>query len=216
MVESQADSDQSEEWFGAVSDGAAIAILAGGASQRMGADKAQLLVAGVPQLERLVQIAQGMGEVVIAGRTRPLDWPPHRTAAFVSDAVSGAGPLAGVVAALGWAKERGFAHLTLLACDYPALDNVALRWLHGLSMAADGAVATAEGAVQPLLARYAVALLPRAEDLLALRRGPRALVDAAAIRRHEIPPSLRRACTDADTPDAWAQLTEPGPRPDPR
>lgn len=76
-------------------------ILAGGKSQRFGKDKAEILIDGVPMLERIFSdLRVQVDDVVISGRTwRNVEQVNDRPAA-------GMGPLGGLCGALHCALER--------------------------------------------------------------------------------------------------------------
>ena len=101
------------------------ALFAGGASRRMGLDKAVLTVGGETLLARTSRLAKDAGlSVVVVGRARPDDWTLD-TAAFLPDDVPGLGPLGALTTLLRRVSEPVLA----LACDLPRLDADALRWL---------------------------------------------------------------------------------------
>ena len=77
-----------------------LAILAGGASRRMGRDKATLDAGDGPLLERSARLGLELGlPVLVVGRERPTNWPLP-TVRFVADRMPGQGPLGGLVTAL--------------------------------------------------------------------------------------------------------------------
>lgn len=73
-----------------------VLILTGGASRRMGQDKAQLTVAGIPLLERLVSRIPAGVPIVIVGPAPPSDRPMDIT----REEPSGGGPVAAIAAGL--------------------------------------------------------------------------------------------------------------------
>src|ERR1041385_2459244 len=75
-------------------------ILAGGRSQRMGRDKARLIVQGKPLLLRQVELARELGaaEVLISGRAGG-DYTGFNCPVLM-DRFEDAGPLAGIESAL--------------------------------------------------------------------------------------------------------------------
>ena len=100
----------------------AVAITAGGASRRMGTDKARLLVAGEPLIARLDTALCAIGPVMIIGGDSTLLAileSGRSTAAHVGDLHPGEGPLGALLTALGVATEPSVA---LVACDLPDLD----------------------------------------------------------------------------------------------
>lgn len=179
-------------------------LLTGGASTRMGTDKASVPVDGVPMAVRLA----GLLEEVLAGPL--LEVGPGRTGLpAVPDDVAGAGPLVAVataarrLAAVGWHGPA-----VVLACDLPLLNRRALdlvaRW-----PGAGGVVPVVGGRRQPLCARWsaedlAAAVRLAAEGQRSLRglpgAGPCTLVTEA-----EVPVGVDPAAfTDADSPEELA------------
>lgn len=99
------------------------AILAGGASTRMGRDKALVPVAGVPMVERVAAaLRQAAGEVVVVGREGSLVG-----IRCLPDRVDGPrGPLAGLANALAAAEGRP---VLLVAVDQPLVRPETLQHL---------------------------------------------------------------------------------------
>lgn len=88
-------------------------VVAGGASSRMGEDKALLQVGGRTQLERTVQLLKSSGcQQVVVSRNAD---------GFISDTVSGRGPLGGVLSALPHCLHEWLlivpVDMPLLACE---------------------------------------------------------------------------------------------------
>ena len=92
------------------------AVLAGGASRRMGTDKALLEFAGQPLLGRVVETLRRVSDdVLIVGERAPY----HQFAARVlPDAYPNAGTLGGIATALRNARRD---HALVVACDMPLL-----------------------------------------------------------------------------------------------
>ncbi len=118
------------------------AVLTGGASRRMGRDKATLMVAGVSLVERAgLALAPSVDEVVAVG-------PPHLAGQWlaVADLVPGEGPLGAVISALQHVMARDAHGCLVLACDLPAVTAELLAGLvetftgAALSSAGDGPV----------------------------------------------------------------------------
>ncbi len=102
------------------------AVLAGGSSSRMGADKALVVVAGRPMIE---WVAAALGEVaagvVVAGRSETMFGLKG-----VPDPVHGpVGPLAGVAAALAEASAVGADAVLAVAVDQPFVRHPTLTRL---------------------------------------------------------------------------------------
>jgi molybdopterin-guanine dinucleotide biosynthesis protein A len=147
-------------------------VLAGGHGRRMGGrDKAFLPLGGMPLVARAVaRLAPQVGAVAISSNRAAAVFAPLGVP-VLPDSV-GAGPLAGLLAGLAWARDRGFASLQTVAVDTPffPIDLVAR-----LAAAAEGGVAVARsgGRVHPVFALVPVDL---AEDLA------RHLGDGASLR----------------------------------
>lgn len=115
-------------------------VLAGGASTRMGTDKADIEVDGVSMLTRAVRalVACGCERVTIVGgppRTVDgADWRP--------DTHPGEGPLRAIVASLEGAVEP---FVLVVACDHPNLRHDALRLLVEAADPNDAVVIPATG-----------------------------------------------------------------------
>ena len=140
-------------------------VLAGGASRRLGLDKAQLTFGGRPLLHIIIdRLSPVCDEVIVAGgRRHDLDGP-HAPGRVVYDAVPGQGPLAGIEAGLR-AASSDFA--LVVACDMPFLNPALLSYMADLPRDYEVLVPVAAGRRHPLHAIYARACLPAIELLLA-------------------------------------------------
>lgn len=183
-------------------------VLAGGASTRMGRDKASLrlgtrtLLGTV--LERLAPFAAERIVVARPGQALP---PLPDGVRTVHDRAPGEGPLAGLVEGL-----RGARHDVVLvsACDTPLLVAAVLELLLARLGPAPAAALEAGGVLQPLACVLRRALLPTAEHLLAQgRRRPLDLllevqavqVPEADLRAHD---PLLRHLANINTPQDLA------------
>ena len=144
------------------------AVLAGGASARMGRDKASLLLGGVPLLKRVVdRVASCADEVLVVGRA---GFPGLAGVRFVPDLVELGGPpssMRGLHAALAHARGE---FVLLLACDMPFFDVGLVEHMKGLCAEADVVLPCPGGRCEPLCALYRAALAARAGVLLAAGR----------------------------------------------
>ena len=139
-------------------------ILAGGRASRMGGrDKAFAAVAGEPIVVRTVRLFRSLFPQVLVSTNRP-----ERFAALdvqtVADRFPGAGPLAGIHAAM---LESRYPHVFVAACDMPGLDPDVIRLVVARIGAADAVVPRWDGDVEPLHAAYALRSLPAVEAALA-------------------------------------------------
>lgn len=204
-----------------------VAILAGGASRRMGRDKAGIEIDGLPLLERTARLARAVSSsVLIVGRTRPADWPLPNVS-FVEDEWPGEGPLGGLAAALrrleapplfgASGADRPYGVL-LLACDQPALTPEALTWLREAAQECsqalvDGLVTVNGGQREPLFSVYTPHCLPRIEAHVTHgRRSLKALIDAGNFQFADLPPTLIPALVNVNTPDDLAAWRQSGTR----
>lgn len=142
------------------------AILAGGESRRMGTDKALLEFDGLPLWRRQQRVLAeaGMDEIVLVRRPGQSDLSPDIP--LRHDLLSGAGPIAGLHAALTGSSCQW---LAALAVDMPAIDA---GWFAGLRRHCRpgcGAVARHAGGFEPLAAIYPVDALRLIEERI--RRG---------------------------------------------
>lgn len=131
-------------------------LLSGGASRRMGRDKAALVYAGEPQLDRAWRLLQGLGvePCLLSVRTDQTDEPLRARYPQVVDAPGVAGPMAGLLAAHRQAPTHAW---LVLACDLPLLDLPVLETLVAARGADGSAVAYAaegDGRPEPLCAIY--------------------------------------------------------------
>lgn len=126
-------------------------LLTGGASRRMGSDKAALPVDGIPMAQRIADMLSRAGvAVTILGRA------PIEGFAFVADAQEFQGPVATLRAAAPSAPLAFVASCDLARFDARIVDVLAARL--GDS---EAAVPVVEGRLQPLCALYRQAAFDR-------------------------------------------------------
>lgn len=184
------------------------ALLLGGASTRMGTDKARLLVDGEPAAVRLAKLLAGLFEdVLLVGGEPPASAPGRH----VADAEGPRSALRGVASALAAARED---RVLVLATDLMGITPDLLLGLTAFPEA-DAVVPRAGGFAQPLCALYrrspalAAADHCMARNTLALG----ALLDRLEVRWLE-GDDLRAldpgggALTNVNTPDDYARLRE--------
>lgn len=169
---------------------ATAVILAGGQSTRMGRDKLTLPLEGEALLQRALRRYRAVFPRVLVS-VADMDKYPALGDARVADRYPGAGPMAGLHAALLAAGDDVF----LTAADMPfsdpaaAMRVAALCGRHAACVLTDG-----EGRWEPLFGFYRQAALPQAEALLASgRRSMAALLERVPVR----------ALTAADLGDLW-------------
>lgn len=168
-------------------------VLAGGASTRMGTDKAELVTEGRRMIEHVVESVRPLGgQVLVARGDRPALGVGHE----VADAPGIDGPLAGIVGASDLVRT---AVVAVVAVDMPAIDAAVLRRLAALTLDTGRAAAipVVGGVPQPLHAVIAASALSVVGAMArAGERSPRrvfALLDAVVVG-----------------PDGWCDLDEAG------
>ncbi len=132
-------------------DNIAAFVLAGGASRRMGQDKALLELDGVPMIVRMTRLAEPhVASVTVVG-------PAERYASLglrvVADRRPGTGPLGGIVTALGASSSRWN---LILGCDLPYLTAEWLVWLIARTpdSSVQAVVPESRRGLEPLAAMY--------------------------------------------------------------
>jgi molybdopterin-guanine dinucleotide biosynthesis protein A len=163
-------------------------VLAGGASSRMGIDKALLRYHGEPQVRRLAAMMEEVaGPAYVSVRRSQLGEPALQGLRLLCDPVENIGPLAGLLAA--FAHEPACAWL-VVAVDLPWISRATLERL--LAARDPACFATAyripsTGLPEPVCAIYEPKIIPvleRARDrrrysLMLLRDVPIRLVEPA-------------------------------------
>lgn len=184
----------------------AAVVLAGGASRRMGRDKAVVDVGGRPMLERVADAVTeaGADPVVIGGG--PLR---HGRLDVLPDRRPGSGPLAAIADALVWSPHE---LVVVLACDLALLDTETVTRL--VAAAAEPAIDVATAVTdrrEPLCAAWRVsACLPVVEELVIA--GERAVVAAFdRLRVGEVPVSAERLL-NVNTPADLARARRADPQ----
>ncbi len=143
--------------------GTTAVILAGGQSRRMGRDKLRLTLSGEALLARAVRRFSAEFPTVRVSTGGPERYPELGDAR-IYDRYPGAGPLAGLQAAL---REPG-GDVFLVGGDMPLASPEAAKKLISLCGEADACVVTdAEGRWEPLFGFYRQRCLGEAEALLA-------------------------------------------------
>jgi molybdopterin-guanine dinucleotide biosynthesis protein A len=178
-------------------------VLAGGASRRMGRDKALVEVEGEPLWKRQVAVLRGggAGRVVLVRRRDQeiIDYTDCRY-----DEYTDSGPLAGIHAALG---VGGHPHVAVLAVDMPGIDAAWFEWLGRSCLPGVGAVAGHAQLLEPLAAIYPIGALP--EVVARLGRGDlsvqglaRGLAAAGLMSVLSLPPAYADRVASLNAPPA--------------
>ncbi len=203
MVSAGAGSDDGAPVVGVVG-----VVLAGGASRRMGRDKAALLIGGEPLLRRAVgRLRLALAEVMIVGSPDLAPLVPG--VRVVADEWPQRGPL-GALATTLRASEAAWA--LLVACDMPFTQPALLRAMARLALdtpEVDVVALRGSRGVEPLHAVYQRRCLPLA---LARLAGVDASLQGllATLRVREVAPDDARrldpaghSAFNANTPEEW-------------
>lgn len=193
---------------GARSGAFSAAVLAGGASRRMGRPKPFVRL---PDGRSLLEVAlealarAGASErLVVAGELAPFAAAPLPPGVrLVQDARPQRGPLGGLEAAL---RLAGRPWTLVVACDMPALEPERLRaLLAAADDAHDAVVPLVEGRLQPLHALYHRRCLPTLQA--ALRAGALGLTRALAdLRLRELAQPASPSFANVNTPAELARF----------
>lgn len=190
----------------------AAAIIAGGGATRLGGQaKPALLVGGRSIAERLLEALRATFPRVLVVANDPEPWAGLGVA-VTPDVHRGAGPLAGIHAAL--VATAGHVGVVCVAGDMPFVAPPLLALLRDHARGADAVVPRLGGRPEPLLARWGRACLPVIEARLAA--GERAVhgaceavrttwLDEAALRA--VDPDLR-SFTNVNTPEELRRAQE--------
>ena len=145
-------------------------ILAGGASSRMGSNKALLPHRGGRFIEGIYrEFCQIFCEVILV--TNPPEQYPFLSCRKVADIFTGMGALAGIHAGLSASSKPA---VFAVACDMPHLDPLLIRHVVGRGKGVDVAIPCSPGGFEPLHALYGKGCLPVMEENLA--KGKRRIV----------------------------------------
>lgn len=153
-------------------------VLAGGASLRMGRDKALLDWEGGPLVARVAaRLASVLPEVVVVTK-RPADLEGLGLP-VVEDTVPEQTPLAGILTAL---RAGGGRTVFVAACDMPFVNPGLVRFLVERSPGYDAVIPVRGGRLEPLHAVWSAGALPGLERALAAgERAPHRAVRGLAV-----------------------------------
>lgn len=193
-------------------------ILAGGASRRMGRDKAFLEFEGRPLIARIADQVRLVGrEVIVAGGTgRDMARYAPFADRCVADVYPDVGTLGGIHAGLQVARHD---LALVVACDMPFLNPDLLAWFVAAAEGWDLVVLKHEQGVEPLHAVYRKTCLPAIEATI--RSGERcafAFYDQIRVRFvapaeiAHLDPDLR-SFRNLNTPQDWHAAVAQAPAP---
>ncbi len=138
-------------------------VLVGGASRRMGRDKALLPLGDLTMVEQIAaRVSAAAGNVTLIGSPQKYG---HLGLAVIADEIENCGPLGGLYTAL---RHTEADWNILVACDMPDVTEAFLRQLIGAAEAsgADCLVPEIDGKIDPLCAVYHRRLLAATESAI--------------------------------------------------
>jgi molybdopterin-guanine dinucleotide biosynthesis protein A len=127
-----------------------IAVLAGGASRRMGSDKSFVELAGKPLIQHTLERVRKLKAPVLLVTNAPERYQQYQVA-MVGDVVPGKGSLGGIYSAL---TQSTTPFVLCVACDMPFLNVNLLTYLLSLRTGFDAVVPMIDGQPQGLHAVY--------------------------------------------------------------
>ncbi len=137
-------------------------VLAGGASSRMGVDKAILPLGGAPIITYAPKaLSDVFSDVIVSsGGEKRYSFLGLKE---ITDVFKNSGPLGGIHAALLDAQDRP---VFVIACDLPFVNRELVEYVLGSGESTRTRVASAEGRVQPLFGLYDAKILQHIERCL--------------------------------------------------
>lgn len=148
---------------GSIAQDTMAVVLAGGDGRRMGGSKPLRAIGKSTLLANALRLARGYCEHVAVAVRNPDQLAGSADADLVIDAPGIAGPLAGLAAALAFARRQGAARVLTLPCDAPRLPADLLRRLEA-ALSGEGpaqvAVAASADRLHPTCALWSVETLP--------------------------------------------------------
>lgn len=189
--------------MGAARAAPAGAVLCGGASHRMGRDKALLAIDGVPMAERVARTLDGAGcrpVWLVGGDAGRLGLLGRR---LLPDVAPGAGPVGGVITALRAAPSG----VLVSACDLVDLDTGTVGSVIGDGTSKRPRVAHT-GRIEPLLTWWPAVVLADVERCF--DRGVRAVHEVLEEIGFDAVVADRSRLRNANTPQDLAVRNAPG------
>jgi molybdenum cofactor guanylyltransferase len=177
-------------------------VLAGGASRRMGRDKATLAWNGQTQLAAIyAMVDRHCVRSFVSVRANQAAEPVRASLPRIVDRIEGIGPIAGIAAAQAMHPEAAW---LVVACDLPRLDDATLEYLIARRGAHDVTAfrSAHDGLPEPLCAIYEPATRASLLDAIAQdRRCPRKFVIASGVPLLEQPDPA--ALDNVNTPEDY-------------
>lgn len=124
-------------------------VLAGGKSERMGVDKASLVIGQKMMIEHVVYRLKGIfSQVMVVTKDHSFG---NLGVRICKDLIHGSGALVGIYSAL---KEATTQHCFVVACDMPYLEPALVKWMVKSCGDFDAFVPKIGSSIEPLFAVY--------------------------------------------------------------
>ncbi len=135
-----------------------IVILAGGASRRMGRDKAFVEYDGTPMIERTLAVAQKLSQNITIISNKPDCFKKFGESVY-PDTIPGMGPLSGLYTGF---KVTDAKELLLVACDMPLVSEKVMAFILSCrDRPGDAVIPFVEGREQGLFGIYRVSAIAK-------------------------------------------------------
>jgi molybdopterin-guanine dinucleotide biosynthesis protein A len=180
-------------------------ILAGGRSSRMGGgDKTLLPLGSGTVLSAIIaRFAPQVGELAINANGDPGRFAGHRVPVIADSVGDFPGPLAGILAAMDWARDLGLPWVVTVPGDTPFLPcDLVPRLLWAVEGGAPVAIAASGGVLHPTAGLWSVALR---DDLAGILEREERKVRAFTARHHAAVAEF-----PATTPDPFFNINTSG------
>jgi len=186
-----------------------VVVLAGGEGRRMGGSKPLRLFQGRSLIAHALDRAHAWSPRV-AVSVRSADQVGPLAAPLVLDAPGVEGPLAGLAAALTFARQEGITRVLTLPCDMPGLPDDLARRLHAALVPGVGAVVAAcAGQPHPVCAVWDVETQADLPAYLASGRSSlRGFAEAVGMTTVAWDGAFAPAFENINTPTDLARLTD--------
>jgi len=190
-----------------------VAVLAGGEGRRMAGLKALRPFRGAPLVAHAVALARRWSDEVVVSVRDAAQVGDAVDAPLVLDTPDAPGPLAGLAAALAYARGVGAARLLTAPCDMPSLPvDLAARLGSALTAETVVAVASASGRLQPACSLWRVEALDQLPRYLAAGKSSLwGFAELCGMAVVEWEPEAAGGFVNANTPEELERLAHEAP-----
>lgn len=189
-------------------DSLVVAVLAGGEGRRMGGVKALRLFRGAPLVAHALGLARRWSDQVVVAVREPGQVAGAVDAPLAFDRTDIPGPLAGLAAALDYARDLGAGRLLTLPVDMPRLPlDLPERLAAAMGPEHGVALPTIDGELQPVCGLWRVAALePLAAYLAEGKSSLRGFAAACGLVAVEFGADAAPAFAGANSPEELDRL----------